>query len=61
MSVINRFTNTSDEAIYDEYADSYKKYCQLPKEKFKELESHFNRIAKSLSNLDKHFAKKGEK
>jgi len=60
MSEINRPVDAGAEAVYDEYADSYKTYCELPKEKLKPVRKYFKKIREDLDSLDKTFAKKGE-
>ena len=61
MSEINRCVDAGAEATYDEYADSYKAYCELPKEKFKPVRKYFKIVREGLDSLDRTFAKKGER
>ena len=47
-------------AIYEEYANSYKAYCELPKAELRKVRKYFDKIDESLKNLDKTYAKRGE-
>ena len=46
-------------AIYEEYANSYIKYCEMGKIP-KEVRKYYKKIVEGLENLDKILAERGE-